>query len=115
MTNLRQLLGSNIKIYRNACGLSQSRLAERAGTATNYIAAIEAGRRFPSVDVLERIAFVLEVDTPELFSIKPIQVDAIKKELEEQVWLNIGESISNYITKNLEDLKQNAAKKTCFD
>ena len=106
MTNLRQLLGTNIKLYRNVCGLSQSKLAERAGTATNYIAAIEAGRRFPSVEVLEKIACALEIDTPELFSMKPIQSDAVKKELEEHVWLNIGQNISDYISKNLKDLKK---------
>jgi len=105
MTNLRQLLGANIKLYRNACGLSQSKLAEQAGTATNYISAIEGGRRFPSVEILERIAFVLGIDTPELFSMKPIQLDIIKKELEEQVWQNVGQNLSSYISKNLTDLK----------
>jgi len=105
MTNLRQLLGTNIKIYRNTCGLSQSKLAEQAGTATNYISAIEGGRRFPSVEMLEKIAFVLGIDTPELFSMKPIQFDSIKKELEEQVWQNVGQNLSSYISKNLTNLK----------
>jgi len=105
MTNLRQLLGTNIKIYRNACGLSQSKLAEQAGTATNYISAIEGGRRFPSVEILEKIAFVLGIDTPELFSMKTIQSDMIKKELEEQVWQNVGQNLSSYISKNLSDLR----------
>jgi len=113
MTNLKELLGSNIKIYRNARGLSQQKLAEKADTATNYIAAIEAGRRFPSVDVLEKIAFVLGIDTPELFSMKPIQADALKKELEEQVWLDIRENISNYISKNLKDLKKDDTARCC--
>jgi transcriptional regulator with XRE-family HTH domain len=105
MTNLRQLLGANIKIYRNACGLSQSKLAEKAGTATNYISAIEAGRRFPSVEMLEKIAFVFGIDVPELFSMKPIQADTIKKELEVQVWQSVGQNLSNYIAKNLTDLR----------
>jgi len=106
MTNLRQLLGSNIKIYRNACGLSQSKLAEWVDTATNYISAIEAGRRFPSVEVLEKIAFALKIDTPELFSTKNVQLFATRRELEEQIWLNIGQNLSNYISKNLSDLKK---------
>jgi len=110
MTNLRQLLGNNIKIYRNACGLSQSKLAEKADTATNYISAIESGRRFPSVEMLEKIAFVLGIDTPELFSIKPVQFDSTKKELEEKIWQNIGQNISNYISKNLNDLKKNTIR-----
>jgi len=106
MTNLRQLLGSNIKIYRNACGLSQSKLAERVDTATNYISAIEAGRRFPSVEILEKIALALKIDTPELFSTKNVHLFATKKEMEEQIWLNIEKKLSNYISKNLLDLKK---------
>ena len=106
MTNLRQLLGTNIKIYRNARGLSQSKLAEKAETATNYISAIESGRRFPSVEMLEKIASVLGIDTPELFSIKPVQFETIKKEMEEQVWFNIGQNVSSYISKNIKELKK---------
>jgi transcriptional regulator with XRE-family HTH domain len=101
MTDLRQLLGKNIRIYRKSKGFSQSKLAERVGTATNYISAIEAGRRFPSVDMLEKIALALEIDTPELFSMKPIQLDIVKSELEKQIWHNIGQNISNYITERL--------------
>jgi len=110
MTNLRQLLGSNIKIYRNACGLSQSKLAERVDTATNYISAIEAGRRFPSVEILEKIALALKIDTPELFSTKNISLFAAKRELEEQIWLNVEKNLSNYISKNLLDLKKQKIK-----
>jgi len=106
MTDLRQLLGANIKIYRGFCGLSQSKLAERVDTSTNYIAAIEAGRRFPSVEILDKIASSLEIDTPELFSMKPIQYDRAKKDLEEQVWQDIGENLSTYISKRLTTLKK---------
>jgi transcriptional regulator with XRE-family HTH domain len=106
MTNLRQLLGTNIKIYRNACGISQSKLAERVDTATNYISAIEAGRRFPSVEILEKVALALEIDTPELFSVKNVQISIEKREIEEQIWLNIGQNLSNYISKSLIELKK---------
>jgi transcriptional regulator with XRE-family HTH domain len=106
MTSLRKLLGSNIKIYRNACGLSQAKLAECVGTATNYIAAIEAGRRFPSIKMLEKLASALKIDTPELFSMKLIPVYTSKREIEEQIWQNIGKNIENFISKNLYDLKK---------
>ena len=111
MTNLRQLLGYNVKNYRIACGLSQSKLAEKADTATNYISAIEAGRRFPSVEMLEKIATALEKDTTELFSMKPEQIETAKKELEEQVWLNIGQNLSQYISKSLNALKKRNPRK----
>jgi transcriptional regulator with XRE-family HTH domain len=107
MTNLRLLLGNNIKVFRNSCGISQSKLAERVDTATNYISAIEAGRRFPSVEMLERIAMALNIDTPELFSMKIVKNYTTTKELEEHIWLNIGQNLSNYISKNVQDLKKN--------
>jgi transcriptional regulator with XRE-family HTH domain len=110
MTNLRQLLGANIKIRRNASGLSQSKLAEWVNTATNYISAIEAGRRFPSVEILEKIASALEIDTPELFSVKSIQNNAEKREIEEQVWRDIGQNLSDYIAINMENLKKEKHK-----
>ena len=106
MTDLRKLLGTNIKLYRKSCDLSQSKLAERVDTSTNYIAAIEAGRRFPSVKILDKIAFALRIDTPELFSMKPIQYDIVKKELEGQVLRDIGQHLSTYISKRLAALKK---------
>jgi transcriptional regulator with XRE-family HTH domain len=48
-------------------------LAEKVNTATNYISAIEAGRRFPSVEMLKRIALALEIDTPKLFVMETVQ------------------------------------------
>ena len=81
-------------------------LAERIGTATNYISAIESGRRFPSVEMLEKIACALELDSPELFSMKSMQSDVIKNELEERIWQDIGKNISNYISKNMAALKK---------
>ena len=101
MTNLRQLLGANIKIYRKTCGLSQSKLAEKVNTATNYISAIEAGRRFPSVEMLEKLANALEIDTPELFSMKPVQISTLEKKTEEQIWLKIRQNLLNYISSNV--------------
>jgi len=70
MTDLRKVLASNLKFYRKGLGISQAKLAEMANITDNYIALIETGRRFPSVNMLERIAKVLQRDTLELFSLK---------------------------------------------
>jgi len=77
MTDLRKALAANMKAYRKNLGFSQAKLAEKANIAVNHIAQIETGRRFPSVDVLERIATVLQKDTLELFSMK--QDDSVMK------------------------------------
>jgi len=75
MTNIRELLGSNVKAYRNSLGISQARLAEMINMATNYLGLIEAGKKFPSADMIERIATALGRDSIDLFTFAPIQQD----------------------------------------
>ncbi|MCL2244547.1 MAG: helix-turn-helix domain-containing protein [Treponema sp.] len=82
MTNLRALLSSNIKKRRSVLGISQAVLAQRVGTSTHYIAQIEQENKFPSAEMLERIAIGLEYDSIELFSIGPFPEEAIKQFLE---------------------------------
>jgi transcriptional regulator with XRE-family HTH domain len=110
MTDISQLLGANVKYYRNSCCLTQAKLAEKVNTATNYISAIEAGRRFPSVEMLKKIALALGVDTPKLFFAENIHLDTIKKEIEEQIWLDVGQSLSEYVSERLNVLKK---QKSC--
>jgi transcriptional regulator with XRE-family HTH domain len=57
-----------MKAYRDALGLSQAKLAEKVNTSTHYIGMIETKNKFPSPEMLERIAAALEIDTIELFS-----------------------------------------------
>jgi transcriptional regulator with XRE-family HTH domain len=68
MTNLRDVLANNMKAYRNALGLSQAKLAEKVDTSTHYIGMIETKNKYPSPEMLERIAAALGVDTLDLFS-----------------------------------------------
>ena len=88
MTDLRKVLAFNMKLYRKSLGLSQAKLAEMVNIADNYIALIETGRRFPSINMLERIASVLQRDTLEFFSIKAIEVSR-KKALKTAIMADI--------------------------
>jgi len=67
MTELRKILGANMKAYRKKLGYSQAKLAELINTATNYIAQIENGKRFPTDTMLEKIASALQKKAYELF------------------------------------------------
>jgi len=71
MTELKKILGANMKAYRSELGYSQARLAELVDTATNYIAQIENGKRFPTDTMLEKIANALQKRGYELFSLVP--------------------------------------------
>jgi len=75
MTSIRELLGSNIRAYRNNLGISQAKLAEMINIATNYLGLIEGGKKFPSACMIERIALALGKDTPDLFAVTPVQQD----------------------------------------
>jgi len=80
MTELRKILGMNMKAYRSELGYSQAKLAELVDTATNYIAQIENGKRFPTDRMLEKIANALQKRGFELFSLVPY------KEKNEKEW-----------------------------
>jgi transcriptional regulator with XRE-family HTH domain len=69
MTELRKILGANMKAYRKELGYSQEKLAELINSATNYIAQIENGKRFPTDTMLEKIASALQKKAYELFSV----------------------------------------------
>ena len=53
-------------------------MAEKVGTSTQYIGQIEQNKKFPSPEMLERIAEALEVDSPQLFSMETYSQDAIQ-------------------------------------
>jgi len=98
MTELRKILGTNMKAYRNKLGYSQAKLAELINTATNYIAQIENGKRFPTDTMLEKIASALQKRAYELFS-----VDHYEKKMEEdwqtQLLIDLELFIHDRITK----------------
>ena len=78
MTNIRDLLAKNMKAYRNALGLSQAKLAEKVNTSTHYIGMIETKNKYPSPEMLERIAAALGIDTIDLFSTDRKLPEALK-------------------------------------
>jgi transcriptional regulator with XRE-family HTH domain len=101
MTDLRQLLASNMKRYRKALGISQIKLADQIDTASDYIAKIEVGKKFPSPEMLERIAEALQVDTPELFSMQSVQLGFLEN-LHDEILADV----EQIIAKRLHELAE---------
>lgn len=62
-----KVFGTNVKKYRQQLGLSQEKFAERCGMHRTYISAIECFRRSISLENIQRIADVLEIETYKLF------------------------------------------------
>jgi transcriptional regulator with XRE-family HTH domain len=68
MANIREVLAINIKEYRRKCGFSQDKLAELASISSQYLATVETCRKFPTPEVLDRLAEALGIESHELFT-----------------------------------------------
>ena len=79
MANIREVLAKNIKEYRRKYGFSQDKLAELAGISSQYLATVETCRKFPTPEVLDRIAESLGIETQELFLSAPSPQNELEK------------------------------------
>jgi transcriptional regulator with XRE-family HTH domain len=109
MTNLRDLLAYNIKERRRILGITQEKLAEKISTSTHYIGQIEQKNKFPSPEMLERIAAALEIDSPQLFSMTSFSSKAIQQ-FKEGVLSDLETAISQAIAQSV-DTKLSEIKK----
>lgn len=62
MSSILGVIGSNIRHYRNVLGMSQEKLAEKAGLHRTYIGAVERGERNISANNISKIAEVLGIE-----------------------------------------------------
>jgi transcriptional regulator with XRE-family HTH domain len=64
---LREIVARNLRRLRHAKGLSQEELADRAGINRNYVGMLEREEHAATVDMLEKLAEVLEADPVKFF------------------------------------------------
>jgi transcriptional regulator with XRE-family HTH domain len=90
-----------MKAQRHNLGITQAVLAEKVNTSTHYIGMIESEKKFPTPEMLERIAAALEIDTPALFSTKtyPSTEGGTMAEFQEQLLNDISEVLAYRIRK----------------
>jgi len=105
MTSLRALLAYNMKKKRRILAISQEILAEKIGTSTNYISQIEQKNKFPSPEMLERIAEALEIDSPQLFSMDSFSDEAIKR-FQEGVMTDLKTAVTSVVETRVVELKK---------
>ena len=112
MTDIRAVLAYNIKKRRKNLGISQEKLAEKVTTSTHYIGSIEQKTKFPSPEMLERIAAALEIDTPQLFSMAAFTEEAVKKfqagvqsDIEAALTQAVTQSIAQAVETRISELK----------
>jgi len=77
---LKHIFIQNLKEFRKKEGFSQLKLAELCDSSPSYIGEIEIGRKFPSTEMIEKIAEVLRVEPYHLFKNKTIKNDDANNE-----------------------------------
>lgn len=65
--SLKQIFGNNLHIYRKLRGLSQEQLSERLDISVKHLSTMETGKVFASAELIEKIAFELDVSISALF------------------------------------------------
>ena len=84
MKSTSKLIGTRIKELRKAKNLSQDLLSESIGIDPKHLSRIELGKSFSSLETLEGIAKVLQVDLKDLFDFSHLEaVEMDKKQIED--------------------------------
>ena len=66
--DIKVRVGKRVKELRNAIGISQEELADKAGLDRTYITSVECGKRNISIVNIEKLALALGVTLAEFFS-----------------------------------------------
>jgi transcriptional regulator with XRE-family HTH domain len=105
MTNIRDVLASNLKRFRQAWGWSQALLAEKAETSTNYIGMLENTVKFPSSEMIQKLAFALGIDPTALFS-QEIDPIAIMRNYQKAALEDMHELLGRLISEKIQELDE---------
>ena len=105
---LKQIFIENMKEFRKKEGISQMKLAELCNTSSTYIGEIEVGKKFPSMDMIEKISSILKIK-PYLFFIErtnentdnnfPKLPNSMKKEINNKLNLSINDIINKILNE----------------
>ena len=95
---LRKIFIDNIKKYRKINGFSQMVLAEKCKTSTSYLGEIERGKKFPSIEMIQKIAEALDVPPYKLFMDKDdIYVASLSPEKKQELITKLGQAVADII------------------
>ncbi len=67
MSTINTLIGERLRTFRKKQGLSQDKLAEKAGLHNTYIGQVERGEKNITMESLQKIVNALEISFEELF------------------------------------------------
>lgn len=106
---LKQIFINNLREFRRKEGLTQMKLAELCDTSPSYIGEIEIGRKFPSTEMIEKIAETLRIEPYHLFKNNiemhgcpvhenpyPLLPRSMKIEIKEKIDLLVSDVLESY-------------------
>ena len=71
MTHIQQIFIKNLRYYRTKAGYSQLTFSEKINLSPNYLNAVENGKNFPSLEVIQRMIDALNLLPYQLFLESP--------------------------------------------
>jgi transcriptional regulator with XRE-family HTH domain len=98
---LQEIFIQNLKKFRKKRGISQMTLGDLSDTTGNYIGQIEAGRRIPSFEIIERIAAALRIPSYQLFFEETYEDNTEKEPTTREFLLELPRGIREEITSKL--------------
>jgi len=104
-SELRTILGTNLKKYRTIKGFSQAQLAEILDISPNFISEIETGKRWLSSDTLVNLAVALNVEVYEFLRPQQIAADDLAAFIQAYTE-KASATASDAVTRSLEALSK---------
>jgi transcriptional regulator with XRE-family HTH domain len=99
MTHFQELFIENLRFLRKKRGISQLKFSEMINISPNYLNAVENGKNFPSLEVLQQIADTLEVLPYQLFIEQQVDMDQIQMNTLIPELIRINQQFSKEITE----------------
>lgn len=104
MEDNRVLLGMRLKELRKVKQLSQEELSDKIGISPKHLSRLEMGRGFPSLETLEKIAAILNVELKEFFDFDAYKVDLISKDSIMQMFEHLDDTKKRLIYKFIKSM-----------
>jgi len=100
MADIKEILAANIRENRRKMMLTQEKLAEKINMSLHYLAMLELARKFPSGEMLERLAKALDVEPHELFMVAPSpqnELEQLRREIKDDIKNAFGERLEKAV------------------
>ena len=107
-STLKMLLGNRLSSLREAKNLKQHQLGRMIGKSGKYISDVETGKIYPSSDVMEKLATVLQLPISSFYFFDGIDDDpkALRKSIENLIAVSSATRLRKFLRHMLVSLEE---------